>query len=65
MQSQTNGIRNLQMNNYFQQYILLPSNQRDIVEHIQNTYSQAKVLENEAIDIFELAKTEIEKMILQ
>jgi len=64
MQSQTNGIRNLQMSNYFQQYILLPNNQKDIVEHIQNIYSQAKALENEAIDILELAKTQIEKIIL-
>lgn len=64
MQSQTNGIRNLQMNNYFQQYVLLPNNQKDMAEHIQNIYSQAKSLENEAIDILGLAKNRIEKIIL-
>ncbi len=64
MQSQTNGIRNLQMSNYFQQYVILPDNQDEIVVHIRNIYIQAKALENEAVDILELAKTQIEKIIL-
>lgn len=64
MQSQTNGIRNLQMNEYFHQYVLLPNNQTDIVKYIQNIYGNAKVLENEALCILESAKKQIEKIIL-
>lgn len=64
MQSQTNGIRNLQMNNYFQQYVLLPDNQNEIANHIRNIYLKAKTLETEAIKILEMAKKQIEEIIL-
>lgn len=65
MQSQTNGIRNLQMNNYFQQTVLLPDNQNEIVKHIRAIYAQAKALEDEAVVVLESAKKQIEKMILR
>ncbi|MCH5335403.1 MAG: restriction endonuclease subunit S [Alistipes sp.] len=64
MQSQTNGIRNLQMNNYFQQTVLLPNNQNEIVKHIRAIYTQAKALEDEAAVVLESAKKQIERMIL-
>ena len=64
MQSQTNGIRNLQMNSYFQQYVLLPDNQNEIANHIRNIYLKAKTLETEAIKILEMAKKQIEEIIL-
>lgn len=64
MQSQTNGIRNLQMNNYFQQTVLLPDNQNEIVKHIRAIYTQAKALEEEAVVVLKSAKKQIEKKIL-
>lgn len=73
MQSQTNGIRNLIMSNYFNQTILIPKNQdnsvnfekqNEIAEHIQQLRSRAKHLQEEAKNILEQAKQEVEKMIL-
>lgn len=73
MQSQTNGIKNLIMSNYFNQTILIPKNQdnsvnfekqNEIAEHIQQLRSRAKHLQEEAKNILEQAKQEVEKMIL-
>ena len=73
MQSQTNGIRNLIMREYFNQTIPLPfmedlekslKKQTEIAEHIQNIHSQAKALQHEAAKVLEEAKREVEKMIL-
>ena len=73
MQSQTNGIRNLIMQEYFKQIIPLPfmedserslKKQTEIAAHIQNIHSQAKALQLEASRVLEEAKHEVEKMIL-
>lgn len=66
MQSQTNGIRNLIMSNYFNQNIILPDmkKQQEIVTHINNIQEQIKALETEAKQLLENAKQEVEKMIL-
>ena len=66
MQSQTNGIRNLIMNNYFNQDIPLPemNKQNEIAEHIKQIREQAKQLQNEAVAELEKAKQEVEQMIL-
>jgi len=66
MQSQTNGIRNLIMSEYFRQNILLPnkSKQQQIISNIQSLQSKAKQLQEEAREVLEKAKIEIEKMII-
>ncbi|WP_444647879.1 restriction endonuclease subunit S [Flavobacterium columnare] len=66
MQSQTNGIRNLIMSNYFNQNIILPDmkKQQEIVTHINNIQQQIKSLQTEAKQVLEEAKQEVEKMIL-
>ncbi|WP_029327852.1 restriction endonuclease subunit S [Bacteroides sp. 14(A)] len=73
MQSQTNGIRNLIMNEYFNQNIILPlkengdvdfNKQRKIVSHIRDIHIKAQLLQQEANDILEQAKNQIEKEIL-
>lgn len=66
MQSQTNGIRNLIMSEYFNQTIVVPptSVQDEIVNHITNLRKQAKTLQAEASSILENAKKEVEAMIL-
>ena len=66
MQSQTNGIRNLIMSNYFDQTIPLPDlpKQYEIVQHINHLKTQAKQLQNEAKEATIQAKHEVEQMIL-
>lgn len=66
MQSQTNGIRNLIMREYFNIPVSLPplEIQTEIANHIRNIRERAKTLEIEAKEVIEKAKAEIEKMIL-
>jgi len=66
MQSQTNGIRNLIMGEYFRQYILLPNKnkQQQIVSNIQSIRAKAKQLQEEAKEVLEKTKIEIEKIIV-
>ena len=66
MQSQTNGIRNLIMSEYFNQTIILPEiqTQIDIAQKITSLKNQAQPLQTEAKQILEQAKAEVERMIL-
>lgn len=66
MQSQTNGIRNLIMSEYFNQTIIVPpvEKQQEIVEHISNMWNQAKDLQKEGKAILEEAKRKVESMII-
>ncbi len=66
MQSQTNGIRNLIMSNYFNQNIVIPpiEKQTEIATHISQIFAAAKQLQQDAAQIFASAKTDIERMIL-
>lgn len=66
MQSQTNGIRNLIMSEYFDQTIVIPpiSKQEEIVDHISEMRAQAKKLQAEGAEILQKAKTDVERMIL-
>jgi restriction endonuclease S subunit len=65
MQSQTNGIRNLIMNEYFKQIILLPEKdkQTQLVNNIKAMQVKAKQLQEEAMVVLEKAKKEVENMI--
>ena len=66
MQSQTNGIRNLILNNYFNQEIPTPpiEKQIQIAVHIGQLREQAKQLQKESIELLERAKQEVEQIIL-
>lgn len=66
MQTQTNGIRNLIMSEYFNQIILLPPIpiQKTIVERIIAIRNQAKSLELEAMNTLEKSQKEVQKMLL-
>lgn len=66
MQSQTNGIRNLIMNEYLNQLIIVPNVdiQIEIANKISQTKEQAKRLQTEAKAVLEKAKIEVERMIL-
>ena len=66
MQSQTNGIRNLIMQEYFNQTIVIPPTpkQQEIVFHITEMRLQAKTLQEEGKAILEQAKREVEGIIL-
>ena len=66
MQSQTNGIRNLIISNYFNQIIPIPPKEKqlEIAKHITNLRGQAKQLELDAEQIMKEAKAEVEKIIL-
>ncbi len=66
MQSQTNGIKNLILNEYFSLPISLPSleKQNEIAQYISEIRNKAKSLQNEAVNRLEIAKQEIEQMIL-
>lgn len=66
MQTQTNGIRNLIMGEYFSQIILLPPKpiQREIVEKISRIRDQAKMLEYEAEQFLVKAKATVERILL-
>ncbi|KAA6313477.1 hypothetical protein EZS27_035757, partial [termite gut metagenome] len=65
MQSQTNGIRNLIMDEYFKQYILLPKKDKqiEIIKNIQTIQLRAMQLQEEAGEILEKAKMDVERMI--
>ena len=66
MQSQTNGIRNLIINEFLSQIVIIPTidKQHEIVNNIQSIRQQAKVLQEEGKAILENAKREIEQMII-
>ncbi|WP_338769871.1 restriction endonuclease subunit S [Bernardetia sp. ABR2-2B] len=66
MQSQTNGIRNLIMQEYLSMSIPLPPMevQNEIATHISSLRSRAKALEKEGKQLLKEAKQEVEKMIL-
>jgi type I restriction enzyme S subunit len=66
MQSQTNGIRNLILNEYFSLPIPLPptEKQMEIALHISEMRKNAKHLQIEAVNILESAKQKIERLIL-
>ena len=66
MQSQTNGIRNLIMKEYYDQIIVIPplQKQQEIVNHISSIRQQAKALQEEGKAILEQAKKEVEQIIL-
>lgn len=66
MQSQTNGIRNLILSEYYNQQIPIPpiEKQKEIIYHIGTLYNRAKQLQHEATTILSNAKMEIEQMIL-
>ncbi len=66
MQSQTNGIRNLIMSNYFSQSIPLPPLQKQtaIAKHITAIRNQAKQLQQQAQAELAQAKKQVEAMIL-
>lgn len=66
MQSQTNGIRNLIMNNYWSQIIPLPTiaKQNEIVMHLSSIRNSITTLRKDASDILSKAKSEIENKIL-
>ena len=66
MQSQTNGIRNLILSEYYNQQIPVPpiEKQKEIIYHIGTLYNRAKQLQHEATTVFSNAKMEIEQMIL-
>ncbi len=66
MQSQTNGIRNLILSEYYAQQIPIPSieKQRDIISQIEIIYNKAIELQKSAQEIINKAKQEIEAMIL-
>ena len=66
MQSQTNGIKNLIIKEYFEQAIVEPplTKQHEIANHIHTIRQQAKQLQEEGESILENAKKEVEQMII-
>ena len=66
MQSQTNGIRNLILSEYYNQQIPIPpiEKQKEIIDHIGTLNIRAKQLQHEATSILFDAKQKIEQMIL-
>lgn len=66
MQSQTNGIRNLIMREYWNQSIILPDKkkQKEIADTIYQMRAEAKQTEIDAQQGFEQTKKEIERLIL-
>lgn len=66
MQTQTNGIRNLIMQEYFTQTILLPEQkkQEEIAVHVAQMRKRAFELQMEAEKIVSDAKGKVEKMLL-
>jgi type I restriction enzyme S subunit len=67
MQSQTNGIRNLIMREYWNQSIILPNKtkQKEIAETIYQMREEANRIEADARIGFEITKKDIEKLILK
>ena len=66
MQSQTNGIRNLIMSNYFNQIIPLPplDKQEEIAEHISGIREKAQMLKDKTAELLKEASKEIENILL-
>jgi restriction endonuclease S subunit len=66
MQSQTNGIRNLIMANYFNQIIPLPKidKQKEIAKHITGIRVQAQNLKDKTAEALKKASDEIENILL-
>lgn len=66
MQSQTNGIKNLIIKEYFEQAIVVPplAKQQEIANHIYGIRQQAKQLQEEGKTILENANKEVEQMII-
>lgn len=66
MQSQTNGIRNLIIDEFFNQLIPVPSieKQYEIVENIKIIRETIKQLNREAYQILESTEQQIEEIIL-
>ena len=66
MQSQTNGIRNLIMREYFHQTVILPdpAKQKEIAETAQAMRQKAQELMQQGKTILEQTKREVEQMIL-
>ena len=67
MQSQTNGIRNLILDEFFSQPIVAPplEKQQEIVDNVYAMREKAKTLQKEGKRILELAKQEVEQRIVQ
>ena len=67
MQSQTNGIRNLIMKEFFAQEIPLPpmEKQKEIIETISKLFSDAKKNINESETLNSNLQTEIEDIMKQ
>ena len=67
MQTQTNGIRNLIMQEYFTQTVLLPElkKQEEIAIHAAQMRKRAFELRMEAEKIVSDAKKQVEKMLLE
>lgn len=66
MQSQTNGIRNLILSEYYSLPIPIPKKekQQEIADHITDIRKQAKDLKNMTIDLLATASKEIEKILI-
>ena len=66
MQSQTNGIRNLIVEEYMSQTVVVPPKeiQQEIVNHISSVRQQEKALREEGKTILEEAKRKVESMII-
>jgi len=66
MQSQTNGIRNLILDEFLSQSVVVPppEKQQDIVDNVYAMRDKAKFLQEEGKNILEQAKREIERMII-
>jgi type I restriction enzyme, S subunit len=66
MQSQTNGIRNLILNEYLRLPIPIPplSKQKEIAEHITNIRQQAQQLKNQTTELLKKASEQIEALLL-
>ena len=67
MQTQTNGIRNLIMREYFGQTVVVPDKniQKRIADEASKMRMHAKKLETEADNIIKDAKAQIEKILLE
>lgn len=67
MQSQTNGIRNLIIDEFLSQTVIipLPKKQQEIVNNIQKIRQRAQELQNDGKNILENAKRKIERMIIK
>lgn len=65
MQTQTNGIRNLMMDEYLRQTLLLPSleKQRAMADKTNDMRQKAKALERQASDAVRDARAEVERIL--